>query len=131
MGRERHRKQVSEAAGDRCGICGGIGKRHPVGSHERYEYDENSWPPCQNRVVLFAFFPDCHAVEHLARTRLVARQQDDPSTNDNPFCHLARVNGWDEQRVREYLARAQAEFRRREALGEWTQDFSPLLVTTS
>ena len=37
---ERQRKRVCEAAGDRCELCGGVGKRHPVQIHERYEYDE-------------------------------------------------------------------------------------------
>jgi hypothetical protein len=74
--------------------------------------------------------PDCHAVKHQARTRLVARQQDDPSIYERALSHLARVNDWDAACVREYLAELQAEFRRREALGELTQDLSPLLGTT-
>ena len=82
------------------------------------------------RVIgLIALCPDCHAVKHLARTRLVARQRGDPSIYANALRHLARVNDWDDQRVREYLAEGQAEFRQREALGEWAQDFSPLLAT--
>jgi len=124
---ERHRKRVCEAGGNRCEICGGVGKRHPVEIHERYEYDETSLPPCQNVVGLIALCPDCHAVKHLARTRLVARQTGDPSIYENALRHLARVNGWDEQRVLAYLAEVQDEFRRREALGAWTQDFSSLL----
>ena len=130
MGRamwERHRKQVCEAAGNRCEICGGVRKRHPVEIHERYEYDETCKPPCQRVVGLIALCPDCHAVKHLARTRLVARQQGDPAIYENALRHLARVNAWDDERVRDYLADVQAEFRRREALGEWIQDFSPLL----
>jgi hypothetical protein len=130
MGRamwERQRRKVCEAAGNRCEICGGVGKRHPVEIHERYEYDETSRPPCQKVVGLIALCPDCHAVKHLARTRLVARQQGDRSIYENAVHHLAHVNVWDDQGVRDYLAEVQAQFRRREALGEWTQDFSPLL----
>jgi hypothetical protein len=133
MGRamwERHRQRVCEAAGNRCEICGGVGKRHPVEIHERYEYDEASGPPCQKVVGLLALCPDCHAVKHLARTRLVARQQGEPAIYENALRHLAHVNDWDDQRVRTYLAEVQAEFRRREALGEWIQDFSPLLDTS-
>lgn len=74
MGRamwERKRKLVCEAAGNRCEICGGVGKRHPVEIHERYEYEETCVPPCQRVVGLIALCPDCHAVKHLARTRMV------------------------------------------------------------
>lgn len=81
MGRamwERERKLVCEAAGNRCEICGGVGKRHPVEIHERYEYDETCAPPCQRVVGLIALCPNCHAVKHLARTRMVAVQQGDP-----------------------------------------------------
>ena len=133
MGRaiwERQRKLVSEAAGNRCEICGGVGKRHAVEIHERYEYDETSAPPCQRVIGLVALCPDCHAVKHLARTQKVARQQDDPSIYENALRHLASVNDWDAKRLKEYLADVREEFQRREALGEWTQDFSPLLGTS-
>jgi hypothetical protein len=53
----RHRKRVCEAAGNRCELCGGVGKRHPVEIHESYEYDETSRPPCQKVVGLIALCP--------------------------------------------------------------------------
>ena len=133
MGRtmwERQRRLVCEAAGNRCEICGGAGKRHAVEIHERYEYDETSAPPCQRVIGLIALCPDCHAVKHLARTQLVARQQGDPAIYENALRHLASVNGWDAKRTREYLADVREEFRRREVLGEWSQDSSPHLGTS-
>lgn len=133
MGRamwERQRQLVGDAAGNRCEICGDVGKRHQVEIHERYEYDEAARPPCQRIVGLIALCPDCHAVKHLARTRLVARQTGDPSIYENALRHLATVNEWDAEHVKKYLAEVQAEFHRRAAAGEWTQDFSPLLGTS-
>jgi hypothetical protein len=124
---ERCRERVCEDAGNRCEICGGVGKHHKVEVHERYVYDEAVRPPCQRIVGLIALCPDCHAVKHLARTRLVARQQRDPSIYESALRHLASVNQWNADRVKDYLAEVQNEFRRREALGVWTQDFSPLL----
>jgi hypothetical protein len=59
----------------------------------------------------------------------VARQQGDPSIYERAVRHLARVNDWNAEQVRAHLAEVRAEFRRREALGEWTQDFSPPLGT--
>jgi len=60
----------------------------------------------------------------------VARQQGDPSIYENALRHLARVNDWGAERMKEYLAEVLEEFRQREALGEWTQDFSPLIGTS-
>src|SRR5689334_11202026 len=76
---ERHRRLTCDAASNRCEICGGVGKRHPVEVHERYEYDETSQPPCQRLVGLIALCPDCHAVKHWARTRQVSRERGDLS----------------------------------------------------
>ena len=59
-----------------------------------------------------------------------AHRVGDPSIYKNALRHLASVNDWDAERVKGYLAEVQEEFRRREALGEWTQDFSPLLGTS-
>jgi hypothetical protein len=44
----------------------------------------------------------------------------DPSIYENALRHLASVNGWDAERVNDYLAEVREEFQRREALGEWT-----------
>jgi hypothetical protein len=130
MGRrtwERQRKLVCEAAGNRCEICGGVGKRHTVQIHERYEYDETCTPPCQRVIGLIALCPDCHAVKHLFRTKKISVQQNDPSIYLNALRHLARVNEWDPERVKSYLAETAETFQRRQALGAWSQDFSLLL----
>lgn len=115
---------VYQAAGYRCEICGGVGKRHPVEAHERYEYDEKSQPPCQRLVGLIALCPPCHAVKHLYRTRAVSIEQNDPTIYEDALRHLAEVNGWDDTKVQTYLAEVREEFRLREALGPWTHDFS-------
>lgn len=107
---ERQRKLVCEAAGNRCEICGGIGKRHP----------------CQPVVGLIALCPDCHAVKHLARTRMVSVQQGHRSIYENALRHLARVNEWDGERLKSYVAATRETFQRREALGAWAQDVSLL-----
>lgn len=121
---DRNRKRAYQAAGYRCEICGGVGKRHPVEAHERYEYDETSQPPCQRLVGLVALCPACHAVKHLYRTGAVSIEQNDPSIYQDALRHLAQVNGWDEAQVHAYLHETHKTFLRREALGQWTHDFS-------
>lgn len=129
MGRaawDRIRRQVAAEAGNRCEICGGVGPSHPVEVHERYEYDESVRPPCQRIIGLIALCPDCHSVKHLARTRLIAREQNDPAIYERALQHLAQVNGWDPSTVQTYLTKTAGDFQRREALGRWTHDFSML-----
>ncbi len=121
---ERNRKATYEAAGYRCEVCGGVGKAHRLEAHERYEYDESGSPPCQRLLGLIALCPACHAVKHLYRTRIVATQQGDPSIYEQALRHLAGVNSWTPAQVDAYLAEVGVEFRRREALGPWTYDFS-------
>ena len=123
---ERQRKRVCEAAGNRCEICGGVGKRHPVEIHERYEYDETqpaSLPEGRRPDRLVPRLPRRQASgANTARGQTAGRSVD----LRERLRHLARVNDWDAERVRDYLAEVQDEFRRREALGNWAQDFSSL-----
>jgi hypothetical protein len=119
-----NRRKQYQASHYRCEICGGVGERHPVEAHERYEYDETARPPCQRLVGLIALCPDCHSVKHLYRTHAVSVERRDPSIYENALRHLARVNGWDDARVQAYLTETQAAFERREALGRWVYDYS-------
>lgn len=121
---DRNRKRAYEAAGHRCEICGGVGQRHPVEAHERYEYDETSKPPCQRLLGLIALCPACHAVKHLYRTHAVSIEQNDPSIYKDALRHLENVNEWNNSDVQSYLVETRHTFRRREALGAWIQDFS-------
>jgi hypothetical protein len=82
---ERLRRATAAAAGNRCEICGGRGRRHPVECHEVWVYDDTT--RVQRLVRLIAICPACHEVKHLGlagkRGRLGAA-----------LAHLARVNGW-------------------------------------
>jgi hypothetical protein len=123
---DKRRRQAYAAAGYRCEICGGVGPRHPVEAHERYEYDQQARPPVQRVLAIIAVCPACHAVKHLYRTHAISRERGDPAIYQAALDHLATVNGWDPGQVRGYLDEVRAEYLRREALGRWTQDVSAL-----
>ena len=124
---DQQRRAVYRKAGYRCEICGGVGSRHPVEAHERFVYDETVTPPCQRVIGLIALCPQCHAVKHLYRTGEVSIEKNDPHIYQRALDHLARINGWDATTRSAYLAQVRADFKRREALGPWAQDFSALM----
>jgi hypothetical protein len=66
---ERLRLAAATAAGNRCEICGGRGRRHPVECHDVWEHDDGRRR--QRLVRLIALGPACHEVKHLG---LVAKR---------------------------------------------------------
>src|SRR5437899_2821887 len=80
---ERLRKATADAAGNKCEVCGGQGRRHPVECHEVWDYDDTR--RVQRLVRLVA--PSCHEVKHLGLTAKRGR-------GAQALAHLARVNGW-------------------------------------
>ena len=82
---ERLRRATAAAAGNRCEICGGRGRRHPVECHEVWDYDDTT--RVQRLVRLIALCPACHEVKHLG---LAAKR----GRHGAALAHLARVNGW-------------------------------------
>jgi hypothetical protein len=82
---ERLRRTTAQAAGNRCEICGGRGRRHPVECHEVWDYDDQR--RVQRLVRLIALCPACHEVKHLGLAAKRGRQS-------AALAHLARVNGW-------------------------------------
>ena len=123
---DRARRQAYRAAGYRCEVCGGAGRAHPVEAHERYEYDELVGPPRQRVVGIVALCPDCYNVKHLYRTASVASEQGNWWIYTRALAHLAKVNGWRDGQLEEYLAQVQEDFLRREAIGPWAYDYSAI-----
>jgi len=79
------RRQVYQAAGWRCELCGGRGPEHLVECHEKWAYDDTTG--VQQLVRLLALCPACHEVKHLGLARVNGRER-------QALTHLARVNGW-------------------------------------
>jgi hypothetical protein len=82
---ERLRRSTAQAAGNRCEVCGGRGRRHPVECHEVWEYDDTRM--VQRLVRLIALCPSCHEVKHLGLAGMRGRR-------GPALAHLGRVNGW-------------------------------------
>ena len=115
---ERLRRATVRAAGNRCEICGGRGRRHPVECHEVWEYHDTRL--VQRLVRLIALCPACHEVKHfgLAGTR---------GRRGAALSHLARVNGWSVADADAYIEAAFEQWASR-SRHEWTLECTVLEV---
>jgi hypothetical protein len=100
-----------------CEICGGVGTRHPVEAHERWEYDDVNH--VQTLVGMIALCPTCHQAKHIGRTLSVA----DEATQDRVLAHIMRVNHWTHTLLLIEIERAFAQHAER-SQHQWTLDIS-------
>ncbi len=112
---DRLRKDSYKAAGYRCEICGGKGRRHPVECHERWEYDDTT--RVQKLVGLISLCPSCHEVKHIGRAGAVGRME-------QAVAHLMKVNGWGADQAVDYIEEAFRVWAERSQAGGWTLDLS-------
>jgi hypothetical protein len=82
---DRLRRQVAKAAGQRCEICGGRGRRWPVECHEVFSYDDERHVQRLERLV--ALCPACHSAKHIGHAAIRGGRR-------QAVAHLAKVNGW-------------------------------------
>jgi len=62
------RKKVYKKYNYKCGICGGVGKKHPVECHEIWDYDDNLH--IQTLKGFIALCPSCHQVKHIGLSQI-------------------------------------------------------------
>lgn len=110
------RRQTYQAAGHRCGVCGGHGTTDALECHEVWEYDDHRH--VQRLQRLAALCPACHRVKHMGLT--VKR-----GLHDEALTHLASVNGWSLEHAVAYAKQAFAEWRARSEHG-WVLDLERL-----
>lgn len=112
---DRLRRACYAAAGNRCEVCGGAGRRHAVECHERWAFDDAS--RMQTLVGLVALCPACHEATHLGRAIAIGN-------GPRALVHLARVNAIDEGVLQVLVERVFALWEHRCSLGAWTLDLS-------
>lgn len=110
----RLRRSVYKDADYKCEICGGVGPKHPVECHERWDYNEET--KTQTLVGLIALCPPCHEVKHIGRSMSIGK-------GSLALAHLMEVNGWDEDETTLYVEGAFEVWERRSA-EDWTLDIS-------
>lgn len=111
---DRIKSQVFMAAGSRCEICGGRGKRWPLECHERWRYDDDAH--VQHLDGLIALCPNCHHAKHLGFAKV-------KGWFDGTMYHLQRVNGWDHDTTVAHANAAFAVWAER-SKHEWTVEAS-------
>lgn len=109
---DRVRRETYTSAGYRCEICGGVGDRHPVECHERWEYDDEKH--VQRLVGLVALCPLCHMAKHLGFAEMKGRMED-------VAAHMMAVNGWTRDQFEEHRRKAFEVWKKRSARS-WAVD---------
>ncbi len=111
---DRLRRASYKAADYRCEICNGVGPRHPVECHERWDYNEEA--KTQTLVGLISLCPACHQVKHSGRSFAIGK-------GPQAMAHLMKVNGWSEDEATLYVEGAFEVWHRR-SNEDWTLDIS-------
>jgi hypothetical protein len=111
---DKLRKAQYALAGNRCEVCGGKGRRHPVECHEVWSYNEGT--NVQTLESLVALCPACHECKHIGLAGIRGR-------TEQALRHLAKVNGWTSSRARLHANEAFDVWERR-SRSPWTLDLS-------
>ena len=109
---DRLRKETYRAYGYRCGVCGGVGKHHPVECHEIWQYDDAK--RIQKLMGLIALCPRCHEVKHIGFANTQGR-------GAIATAHLAKVNRWTLAEAKWYVHQQFALWMQRSRLS-WQMD---------
>lgn len=102
---DRLRHETYHRANQRCEICWGKGKDHPVECHEQWHFDEKA--RVQTLRGLVALCPTCHAATHFGFS--TARS---PMGDALLRRHLGGVNGWTQAQVEQHIQEAKAQCQR-------------------
>lgn len=112
------RRPVYVAAGHRCEVCGGQGRRWPVECHEMWSYDEvpeasdaDHAGHVQRLVRLTALCPACHTVKHWGLAMIREGRGEMPA--GSTLAHLCAVNGWDRETGLRHVEESIIVWRRR------------------
>lgn len=113
---DRLRRAVYRRAKNRCEICGGRGKTHPVECHEVWHYDDAT--RVQRLEGFTALCPSCHSVKHIGLAKVQGKLA-------QALSHLSKVNGWSADKARTYVDEAFEVWARRSE-HQWQLDISLL-----
>jgi len=111
---DKVRKATYAAAGYKCEVCGGVGRKHPVDCHEIWMYNDANH--VQSLMGLIALCPSCHEVKHFGLAVHLGNEA-------RARRHLGKVNGWTPAQVEEHLQRAFQTWRER-SKSQWSLDIS-------
>jgi len=113
---DRIRHRCYSDAGYKCEICSGVGPKHPVECHERWEYDEKN--AIQTLIGMIALCPNCHEVIHFGLAQVKGRDR-------QAMKHLCKVNGITMDKGLDVIDRAFEIWNKRNAV-DWQVDISYL-----
>ena len=111
---DKIRKHCYALANNRCEICGGKGKRHPVECHEVWDFNSDK----QTLIKMIALCPPCHEVKHLGLAQLRGNLP-------RATAHFCKVNGVSTEEAMRYFGEVFDEWAER-SRRSWELDISYL-----
>lgn len=112
---DKIRRKCYAAAEYKCEICGGVGRKHPVECHEKWDFGDGKI----KLIGLIALCPSCHEVKHIGLAGMKGR-------GDIAMRHFMKVNGVTAEVATRYIQEAFALYHKRSERTEWELDFSYL-----
>ena len=88
------RRKYYKKTNYKCGICGGIGNKHPVECHEIWFYDDKNKKQILKGMI--ALCPNCHKVKHAGLAGMRGE-------TDIVIAQLCKVNGMNKDEAKQYL----------------------------
>lgn len=112
------RRKTYSLANNRCEICGGQGRKHPVEAHEVWDYIETPTKNIQKLVRMIALCPLCHESKHVGLAQMRGRMQ-------QVLVHMSIVNRVDPQVIADHIEEERLKWVHRSRL-QWELDISYL-----
>lgn len=112
---DKVRRKCYAEAGHRCEICNGVGRKHPVECHERWDFSGGKI----KLIGLIALCPSCHECKHPGLAGIRGR-------GEEVIKHLMKINKISRQGAEAMLKEAFDTFRELSKREDWEVDFSYL-----
>lgn len=106
------REVVYEKSNYKCEVCEGIGKKHVVEAHERWEYDDINHIQILKKISCLC--PDCHRASHYGFASVIGL---DKQAN----AKLRWINKWTLKELNEHIGNSFRKWRERNEY-EWIVD---------
>jgi len=111
------KRKVYAINNNRCSICNGIGKKHPVEAHERWKYNEDT--KVQKMINIVPLCPMCHLTTHYGLAQIKGKEQ-------QAYEHFLKVNNFEEYEAEHYMEIGYKTWIRLSKI-EWKVDVSYLI----
>lgn len=114
---DKIRRKCYAEAGYKCEICSGVGPKHPVECHEKWNFGDGKI----TLTGLIALCPSCHEVCHIGLAGIRGR-------GEIAMRHFMKVNGISATEAKKLIAEAFALYHERSKRDKWVLEYKEYLT---